>query len=189
MEQLPPKNKERIPTRKEKARIWEELSVMVESTTDGLEEKIDEGIKEAVIGCNALGINTTQSCEGHAEKEIAAPWIDIEARENIVLYEELEKGEPSKEQGTILKKKIEKANLEERKKILVYLEEFYKNRKVPFEQQLTIQGKGLGRSRLESQGADLQKFEPERRKRENLQKYQTEMRESSEFLKKEFFKK
>src|SRR3989344_2712964 len=60
---------------------WEKVSAEVETVTDGLGKKIERGIKPAIVGLNALEINTYQSCEGHASdrKGYILPWVGIEA--------------------------------------------------------------------------------------------------------------
>lgn len=68
---------EKIVSRKDK---WRAISLEIEKTADALGYGIDKNIKDLVIALNVHGINTTQSCEGHAEKEnYSAPWIQIEA--------------------------------------------------------------------------------------------------------------
>lgn len=50
---------------------------------DGVGDKlglgIDPKIKETVATLILLGINTSGSCEGHPDRALAAPWIDIDA--------------------------------------------------------------------------------------------------------------
>jgi len=58
---------------------WAIVINTIENTADKEGYRIDEGIKDAVIALNALQINTGQSCEGHVERGISAPWIRIEA--------------------------------------------------------------------------------------------------------------
>src|SRR5206468_3667524 len=48
-------------------------------TTDKLGYEIEPGIFDTVVGLNALGINTSQSCEGHVDRGRITPWIDVVA--------------------------------------------------------------------------------------------------------------
>jgi len=57
----------------------ENARLNLENTSDRLGFKIDENIKESVAVLNVSGFNTSQSCEGHVERGIAAPWISIAA--------------------------------------------------------------------------------------------------------------
>jgi hypothetical protein len=85
-------------------------------------------------------------------------------------------------------KAIEVKNLEERKKLTVLVEEFYKERIVPDEIRITICPLALGWSRLENQGVDLQPIEENKENyRKRLQKFQNEMGEFVTFLKGKFF--
>jgi hypothetical protein len=63
----------------EAQRQWDSVRSEIENTADALGYEVDEGIKEPVIALNAFGINTHQSCEGHLDHGISAPWISIEA--------------------------------------------------------------------------------------------------------------
>jgi len=58
---------------------WDMVTNKIENTADIEGYRIDEGIKEAVIALNAFEINTGQSCEGHVDNGMSAPWIRIEA--------------------------------------------------------------------------------------------------------------
>lgn len=63
-----------------KEKKWQNATAEINKITDALGKGIDEGVKETVIALNVLGINTTQSCEGHLDWGISAPWVDIGAR-------------------------------------------------------------------------------------------------------------
>jgi hypothetical protein len=51
----------------------------IEHVTDGLGLTIDDGVREGVAVINALGVVTTQSCEGHLDRGSPSPYIDIRA--------------------------------------------------------------------------------------------------------------
>src|SRR5690242_14200340 len=70
-------------------RMWQVVSEKMRQTTDGLGKGIDPGIFETVVGLNVLGIPTVASCEGHLDRAMAAPWIEIEPPEVQALRQEL----------------------------------------------------------------------------------------------------
>lgn len=51
----------------------------VEQAADARGKEIDPGIKDTVVALNAVGVCTEQSCEGHAESGMSAPWVEIGA--------------------------------------------------------------------------------------------------------------
>ncbi len=169
-----------------KQRRWEETASLTDMRIDKLHNGIDQNIKDTVTVFNVLGINTTASCEGHFDWGTNAPYIDIEAKGITELNESLKKVQSKEEDKSIIKE-IERRNLEERKKIVSYLDEFYKDKQTPFYRRLVIQGMARGWSRLESQGVDLQKIESDEMRRLRLSEYQLEMREFTSFLKKKYF--
>ena len=59
--------------------FWEQKSREIDGIKDKLGKGIDGGIKETVIALQLFGINTTQSCEGHLNWGIAAPWVEVAA--------------------------------------------------------------------------------------------------------------
>jgi 3-mercaptopyruvate sulfurtransferase SseA len=63
----------------EKISRLEKIRKSVEETRDALGLPVDEKIKEAVIMCNAIGLTTSASCEGHIDHGIPVPWIEIAA--------------------------------------------------------------------------------------------------------------
>lgn len=58
---------------------WDKVKDEIENTADAESHGIDEGIKDAVIALNAFDINTGQSCEGHLDNGMSAPWVRVEA--------------------------------------------------------------------------------------------------------------
>ncbi len=180
----------------EKQKHWNETVARIEKTVDGLGHPIDGGIKETVIGLNALGINTTASCEGHADRGIAAPWIYIETEEaaesSNVSRKKLKNTASDEEKRGIWHEHHERLNqakekgLELMKKMMNYLESFYKDRAVPFDTRLILESFADG-ARLQNQGTLLQKFADEETKIKKLAEYQAEMRIFVEFLKQKFF--
>ena len=187
-------DKERIhidSDKSERQRHWDEIAEHVEHIVDKLNNPVDDGIKEGIIALSAFDINTVASCEGHLDGGVAGPWIDVEAKrpaELIARAKELLKDKDgNKEKLEELSKKTEGMNLEERKKLFVHLDDFYKDRNVPFHRRLIVNGMALGWSRLQNQGLDLQKIESDEVRKERLLEYQGEMKLFIEFLKDKYF--
>jgi hypothetical protein len=66
---------ERISPDLGKEKLWQEIADRASRITDNLGMPIDQGILDTVIVLNALGITTKQSCEGHVDRAVCAPWI------------------------------------------------------------------------------------------------------------------
>lgn len=60
-----------------KERELEEIRRKVDEIRDQLGMAVDEGIKETVVMLIALGFPTSGSCEGHIERALPMPWVDI----------------------------------------------------------------------------------------------------------------
>ncbi len=56
---------------------WQKIVEEIERTADGLGYSIEKGIFDVVVGLNATGFLTRQSCEGHVDWGRISPWIDI----------------------------------------------------------------------------------------------------------------
>ena len=56
---------------------WQEISLEVETWCDAVGYPIDPKIKDAVIALNAIGINTSASCEGHLDHGYPYPWVEF----------------------------------------------------------------------------------------------------------------
>jgi hypothetical protein len=65
----------------EKQEIWNSIAATVDRTCDTLRMPVDPGIKETVITLQAMGFNTTSSCEGHDDHGLPYPWIKIDSEE------------------------------------------------------------------------------------------------------------
>lgn len=201
----------------EKQNLWNECSLKVEKVTDGLNYPIDLGIKETVIAFNVHGIYTDGSCEGHLDRGLPYPWIDIAITPDKSL-EEFKKDQETirkrtyknegafKKDDPILYEKMMKAKeVFIKKKIEVKLEfnklidEFYRSRK-PYSEEGEIVLKESGNGyRVEMSGGrgigldNWKKFDEKieqltQFEKENfLRNNQKEMRIFTEFLKKKFF--
>ena len=82
---------------------------------------------------------------------------------------------------------VKHKHLEGRRKVMAYLAAFYDQRSIPYDVRLIIQAQGMGRSRIESQGADLQDTAPLDDRQQKLQEYQEEMQSFTAFLKEVWF--
>jgi len=68
----------------EKEQAWQLKEREIEAVTDRLGFPIEPGIKDVVVGLNLLGLNTTQSCEGHPDRGMGAPWVEVAAPDEPV---------------------------------------------------------------------------------------------------------
>ena len=53
------------------------MSAKVARWTDALGERVDLGIRDAVVALNLTGIPTEASCEGHLDHGKPGPWVEI----------------------------------------------------------------------------------------------------------------
>jgi hypothetical protein len=166
----------------EKIAWLNKLRKKVDKITDALGMPVDEGIKEAVIIFNAVGLYTSASCEGHLDHGLPAPWIDVEApnepkeryvgeneiyrkvaRKYNLKIEELRRGynmdawweaiKEAEKSGETKEYKIwRKENQKLLKKAKKFLNEFYKNRKVDSDVKLKIDIFGNGSFRIHNGG-------------------------------------
>ncbi len=75
------KKSENLPVsdlRQEKQKRWDEIAARVETIGDKLGKGIDGGVKETVVAFRVLNFETSASCEGHLNRGVASPWIDVE---------------------------------------------------------------------------------------------------------------
>ena len=158
------------------------LRKKVDKITDALGIPVDEGIKEAVVIFNAVGLYTSGSCEGHLNHGLPAPWIDVKApnepkgryvgeneiyrkvaRKYNLKVEEVRRGynieawweaikEAEKSGETKEYKRWRKENKKLLKKAKKFLEEFYKKRKVDPDVKLKIDIFGNGSFRIHNGG-------------------------------------
>lgn len=78
---------------------------------------------------------------------------------------------------------MRKPRLKEQLRLIVLLQEFYKNRQVDFDVHLHIEDHGAS-CRLENQGANVQDARSKEEKKKKLVIYQQEMTEFTKFLEK-----
>ncbi len=190
---------------RDKEQRWQEMYRTVTNMKDRLGKKVDTGIIETVVVLNLLGMPTKMSCEGHLEWGIGAPWVDIEdryARERSTEVQQMfqqaqqlqqQQAHMTDEIAHLLEearkadREVRLLNLAASRKLLDYLIIFYEKRHVPFDVRLIIQIHAIGRSRLESQGADFQDVALLEERSLKLKEYQEEMRQFTLFLKQQYF--
>jgi hypothetical protein len=189
-----------------KRKQWEDIAARFARMTDMLGTGIDSGILETVIALNALGIETSASCEGHLDHGTGAPWIDIQAHsageQSIQVAEMFMQADKAFEEQVLPEETIDALfaeahqeqdrvkviHLEQRKALMSYLTAFYAVRRVPYDWQLAIHPRDMsGRARLESHGADFQSVAPLEMRVQKLAEYQEEMQAFTEFLKQVYF--
>lgn len=188
--------------REEKERRWNQVSNELSHVTDALGKPIDKGIFDTVVALKLLDFHTSQSCEGHHGRGVPAPWVEIQApvtnemkalkerfsqtMEAIETFEIQGKSDDELEelyqQYHKLSAEVRRPQLEEIRKIILLIGEFYQNRQVAYDQMLTMRG-----NRLESQGAQLQEIIPPEEQNQKFHAYQEEMKTFTGFLKKKYF--
>ncbi len=184
---------------------YRDMQALVSQMTDKLGQCVDAGIAETVVLLNLLGIPTSQSCEGHMTHGIGAPWVDIEDTStseqteeatrlfNLATQRKQQQGHMTEEvlhlfeQAHQARLAIKKKHITIRLRLLGLLAAFYEQRRVPLERQLIIQSRSDGKSRLESQGADMQEVLLPTERQQKLLTYQQEMQDFTAFLKQQYF--
>lgn len=66
-------------TQEERAARLRDVRAGLEDVADGLGKGLDAGIVESVAALNAVGFETSGSCEGHAGWGLPYPWVDVQA--------------------------------------------------------------------------------------------------------------
>ena len=94
----------------EQNKTWEELTRKFSNEVgDKLGKGIDNGAVQSVVGLNALGFETSGSCEGHLDHGAPGPYLDLRSREAELFmgkfdlfWEELGIIDPSEQYGNRL---------------------------------------------------------------------------------------
>lgn len=192
--------------KQERQKQWDEVATKVETIGDRLGKGIDDGIKETVVVFKVLGFETSASCEGHLERGLASPWVDVEPvprdqRDELIkryraINEEIEKEEAidtdSEKLGNLYdqshKLDVERDSmvLPEIKRLAELLEEFYRGRDTDFGARIVMDVRPWA-TRLQCQGAEIQRINEPDIKTTNLEKYQAEFKAFTEFLKNKYF--
>lgn len=139
-------------------RTYEEVANEVNGITDGLNKPVDQGIKKSVIALRLWDFPTDGSCEGHLDRSLPYPWVDIYAPE-------------------LPEKAWIKANESERKRLKLLLNDFYKT--APYHYRFDFEAIGIfGGFRLRSSGSKNHK-QPNA---ELLKKYREDFDSLADFL-------
>ncbi|MBI4709205.1 MAG: hypothetical protein HY764_03320 [Candidatus Portnoybacteria bacterium] len=64
----------------EKEIKWRQAEQEIEGIGDKRRKGIDEGIKFTVVSLRVNGFGTTASCEGHLDRGLPWPWVDVESK-------------------------------------------------------------------------------------------------------------
>jgi hypothetical protein len=190
-------------TREQKEQCWQEMAARVDKITDRLGKPVDEGIKETVIILNLLGFPTSMSCEGHAERAVGGPWVDMRPEGVEALKEKWKQAEracqaaeekkrsPKEMEGFYqtlreARKELETPVLQLAGRLMPYLVEFYQERMVSHDRRLVLHD-FFAAFRLQSHGVFLQGIADVAQREAKLLEYQEEMRAFTAFLKAHYF--
>ena len=172
----------------DKEAIWDKKLAEINEIADNLGHGIDDAVKEVIIGLQLLGVDTRQSCEGHVDSGISAPWIQISEPEKPEeqFIDELEKfrevaekynlsvdrvihGEPfeawseavlaTSDEETQEYKEWRQKNEPLKKQVEGYLEEFYQDRDVTEDEKLVISENATGEFEIGNGGEDYRPAE------------------------------
>ncbi len=178
-------NNQKTEEKREKEDKLGEIKQEVESIGDRLGRGVDENIKETVVMFKASELPTSDSCEGHIERGLPVPYVEVSApnepeerftgqneafekaakKYNITIYEaktsQIDEAyweamkECSQNEETEKYKKWDEENEKLLTKGQGFLEEFYKDRKVDPNVKLQIE-EGVGNFRIHNGGEDYQ---------------------------------
>lgn len=174
---------------------WSEVSEKFSHVTDRLGKPIDPGIFDTVVALNMLQIQTSQSCEGHSNRGLAYPWVDVEAlasrqlrqkeppeiqalqRQFTTMRKQIEQNETPQEREA--KQQAKQADLAQRYALHQLLAEFYAGHPTPYDRIITFSLSG----RIRSQGGDFLDLLSLDERMQKLRAYQDEMAAFTTFLK------
>jgi excisionase family DNA binding protein len=175
----------------DKRQTWNDLEERMARTIDRLKKHIDPGIMQTVVALNAMGIYTTASCEGHLDRALAYPWIDVSLEEAESLSDQIlafvREGKREEEETQRLMQKHRELVLQAEYSLVKHLEDFYQHHPFNYDRHLSIWRFGNGKPRLQSHGAEYQTFRDPSARAEKLAEYQSEMQAFADFLKRRFF--
>lgn len=183
----------------DKSQTWTELEKHFARVIDGCGTKIDPGIMNAVIAFNAIGVNTTASCEGHLDWGNAYPWIrsgvtgvddlENELRQALKAYQNAASDDRVKlcDEYYAIATRVQKLHVQEELKLTKYLNAFYKQHEMDYDKHLVIERTISGECILQSHGANLQEIRDPSERAAKLKEYQNEMQTFAEFLKRQYF--
>jgi hypothetical protein len=188
----------------EKQQHWDEVTANMSRVTDKLGMPIDKGIFDTVVALNALGISTSMSCEGHLDHGRAAPWIRFHAKGSDQSRTQVKEATHQLERAKAeyapteeiqqwtrelfrLSQEADITCFQESKRVMDYLEIFYRDRHVPYNRQLVLKVDSFGNSTLTVHSEPFQPLHPLAVQAQNLARYQEEMQMFTAFLKQVYF--
>ena len=163
--------------------MWDKVISEVRGLRDALGMTVDEPVVEAVAALRMLGLNTTMSCGGHLDRITGGPYImfcSLQAYDIEQKYRALTRKD---KRYHSLRAEARKLNLQERAKLTPYLNEFYKDRQVPYGNRLIITPVGAEGSRLKCQSADDGHILPTSSYKLILNAHRAELQAFTDFLK------
>jgi hypothetical protein len=178
---------------------WELKLSEVDALRDRLGKSVDRGIRETVAILQLIGLHTWQSCEGHLDWGLPAPWVRLYVPETEKLREEIiplndwleEHDEDTVEYDQILQKLNRLREQEGRYEahawtiLFSFLETFYRQYPtVSYEHQIVLHLNG----RLTIQGLLLQGARDTATQALKLHEYQEEMRRFTQYLTEQFLR-
>jgi hypothetical protein len=163
---------------------WEAKKHEVMKLTDKLGMPLDDTIVDTVVALQLVGINTNMSCGGHVDRNTAGPYImfaDPVADKMEFTYRTTltPKDDEYKRQRIVARD----LNLHERQKLLLHLDAFYSDRRVPYTTRLIVSSVGGAEmSRLQCQGAELVHILSAEESKQILRHFQDEFRAFTDYL-------
>lgn len=181
-----------------KEQHWQRLAERFAATTDDLGQPLDPKILDAVVALNALGFETTASCEGHTEGSYA-PYVDIAidtpAGEKEQAMQALQLAETDEElrAGNDLFEQLNVYYLAVRRKLMDLLIAFYQDRHVPYDHLLSLHPRRdvfgcVEELRLQCTGTEDLDLNDAAERAVKLKAYQGEINVFATFLKDRYFK-
>lgn len=171
--------------------LWDETAEKFRKVTDRLGKPIDAGIFDTVVALNMLGIPTSMSCEGHLDRGLPHPWIDVDLPEPANYYPpeiaqmkedirllEVKFYESLTPEMRKARQKSQRRQQEACFKLFNILCDFYKDRVVSYDRMITFTVLG----RIRSQGGDYLSLLLEEERASRMKEYQQEMRDFTAFL-------
>ena len=180
------------------------MAPQVDKWGDGLGMPIDSGIKETVIILNLLGVKTSSSCEGHIDRGLPYPWINLDNnKDSRFVWEKINKvqkqirelqesnnKENSQElfaQNRYLFSQLEQSSQNVITPIYSLLEKFYDQKNIKYDTILQFSFKSF--PRMHSLGVNRQDVRSPDEKKNKLKEYQDEMNDFTDFLLGEYLEK
>ena len=174
-------------TNNPKQREWEEVLHSLDTVVDKLKMPIDAGIKETVATLKCTGFEPRASCEGHPERGVRAPWVDLSfmSEERRKQYADQIQEADSRDDKEKIRSEAKMEMLAGAERLMGLLDEFYRDKNTNFTRRLTMRF-FPDSVRLYSQGAELQDLHSPQGRKERLKEFQEEMADFAAFVKQDF---